>query len=306
MKVVEYIDPNKKSYPIKVIGMDDSTFSIFEKCSLLELKKTQFVLCTKVKRVEESTIVDNLILVENLFDSNEIDLLLEDSEMIILVAALGEKEISILLSSILKKSKEKNLFTLGLVMLPFASEGKDRIITALDTLEQIKEISDSLFVVNGERVISTELFSSCEHEEKMRFVELDVCNTIQRLIEIATTEGIINCDIAKIQTILSGHAIAVTTEGTAQGKNRLKKAIKKAIQKNLFLHQDLFLAKRMMFYIFCSDDDSFLLTVEELKELEYFTNKFENKELLLWGYSTSKEMKEEVRIIVIASGYDVY
>jgi cell division protein FtsZ len=113
--------------------------------------------------------------------------------------------------------------------------------------------------------------------------------------------GFIGLDLADIRSILAGAGTAITGVGTAAGKNRATEAAKQALA-NLPPEPSIEGARRVLFNLAGSAD----VRIDEVEEVATVIGDAAHPDAeRIIGMSVDGELGEEIRVTLIATGFDL-
>ena len=237
--------------------------------------------------------------------SDEVEKLLDDgTKMVFIAAGMGGGTGSGAGPLLAKMAKDKGILTVGIVTIPFKFEMIPRIIKALDAVEEMRQNVDALIVINNERLKT--FYPDFVMEEAFKKPNEVLAMAVKSIAEIITVKGVINRDFNDITSTMKNGGVALVSYGFGRGENRLDYAIQEALNSPLLSNNDIYNAKRVLFYISCRKDSNF--KVEELtKSIDNFMARFDNHIEMNWGYGMdeSLEPEQEVKFTIIATGFGV-
>jgi cell division protein FtsZ len=230
----------------------------------------------------------------------EIEEMLKDADMVFITCGMGGGTGTGAAPIIAKKAKESGALTIGIVTKPFSFEGPLRMQEAVKGLEALKPHVDTLIVIPNERLFeisgpSTSLLDAFRESDNI------LRQGVQGVTEIITVPGIINVDFADVRTIMENKGTALMGIGIAKGENRAVKAARKAIHSKL-LEVSIDGATDAVVNITAGTDVTLFETEQALSEIRNATDKDLN---IIYGTVVSLEMKEEMVVTVIATGYEL-
>lgn len=196
-------------------------------------------------------------------------------------------------------AKKQNALTVGVVTRPFTFEGKRRGKQALAGIEAMREVCDTLIVIPNDSLLrmSDEELSMMEAFRKADEVLLSGVEGITKLI---TTPGVINVDFADVRSVMTDAGSALMGIGTARGENRAVKATESAINSPL-LESTMKGAKGVLLS-FAGGSDLGLMEVSQAATLvEDLADEDAN---IIFGTIIDDQLGDEVRVTVIATGFD--
>ena len=132
----------------------------------------------------------------------------------------------------------------------------------------------------------------------------DVLNNAARAIaEIITESGYINIDFADVNTIMRNGKVAIMNTGFASGEERITNAIKDALNSPLLNANDVNGAGKVLLSLYCSEEHS--IKMEEITQIHEFMEDVGEDVDVIWGATFDETLGEEVKITLIATGFDV-
>jgi len=225
--------------------------------------------------------------------------ILKDSDIVFITAGLGGGTgtgASPLLADIAKKI---GALTVAVVTLPFSFEGKERMRVAKIGLRQLKERVDTLLVVSNDKILrqvdqNTTLktaFWNCD--EILR-------QAVQGISDLIVVPGIINVDFADVKSIMKNSGSALFGIGKGVGKKKVEEAVEEAINSPL-LDSSIKGAKGILFNISGGEN----LTLNEVDRVaKKITENASSEAKIIFGAIQNKKLqKDEIRIMVIATGF---
>jgi cell division protein FtsZ len=195
--------------------------------------------------------------------------------------------------------EEIKALTIGVVTRPFAFEGAKRARVAVDGIEALKQVVDTLIVIPNDRLLEiTEKRVSLT--EAFRLADDVLRQGIQGITEVITVPGLINLDFADVKAIMQEGGAALMAVGRANGDNRAVEAAQQAISSRL-LDITIDGAHGILFNITGGTD----MTLFEVNEAASIIRETAHPDVnLIFGAVIDEEMGDEVRITVIATGFD--
>jgi len=236
--------------------------------------------------------------------AEDIKSLLDDgiTEMVFITAGMGGGTGTGAAPVIAKIAKDMGILTVGIVTIPFVFEGKNKILQALNGVEEMSKNVDALLVINNERLI--DIYQKLTVREGFAKADNTLTIAAKSIAETITLPGDINLDFADVKSTLKDGGVAIMSTGMASGSGRLAKAFENALHSPLVNNNDAFDAKKILFNI--SSSESVPLIMEEMLEINDFMAKFESKDIeVIWGTATDNELGENVKITVLATGFGV-
>jgi len=195
-------------------------------------------------------------------------------------------------------ARELGALTVAVVTKPFAFEGRRRMQQAEAGLAELSDAVDTVICIPNERLMQY-VDKGTSFFEAFRIADDILRQGVQGISDIITITGIINRDFADIKTIMEGMGYAVMGTAEASGENRAVEAVNKAIASPLLEDASINGAQGILLNITGSSK----LTLFEVHEASTIVQKAaaENANII-FGAVHSEQMKDAVRVTVIATG----
>jgi cell division protein FtsZ len=231
--------------------------------------------------------------------ADELYEVLRGSDMVFVTAGMGGGTGTGAAPVIARVSREMDALTIGVVTRPFSWEGAVRIETAMAGIEQLKEAVDTLIVIPNDRLL--EITDKRVSLQAAFTLADDVLRQgVQGISELITVPGLINLDFADVRTIMSEGGAALMAVGRAEGENRAVEAAQQAISSRL-LDITIDGARGILFNVTGGPD----LSLFEVNEAASIVKQTAHPDVnLIFGAVIDEKMDDEIRIIVIATGFD--
>jgi cell division protein FtsZ len=196
-------------------------------------------------------------------------------------------------------AKELGALTIGVVTRPFTFEGNRRQTLAMQGIENLKNQVDTLIVIPNDRLLQIADKRSTL-QQAFSLADDVLRQGIQGISELITVPALINLDFADVRTIMSEGGAALMAVGRAAGDDRARKAAELAIQSGL-LDVTIDGARGILFNITGGPD----MTLFEINEAAAIIKDSSHPEVnLIFGAQIDESMGDEVRITVIATGFE--
>ncbi|MEP7285423.1 MAG: cell division protein FtsZ [Chloroflexota bacterium] len=196
-------------------------------------------------------------------------------------------------------AKELGALTIGVVTRPFTFEGSRRLASAEMGIEDLKSKVDTLIVIPNDRLLQI-VDKRASLNDAFRIADDVLRQGIQGISELITVPGLINLDFADVRTIMSEGGAALMAVGTASGEDRARKAAEAAISSGL-LDVTIDGARGILFNVTGGPDMS-LFEVNEAAAIIKETS--HNDVNLIFGAVIDENMRDQIRITVIATGFE--
>ena len=229
--------------------------------------------------------------------SEEIGAALQGAQMVFLAAGMGGGTGTGAIPVVARIAKDKDILTVGIVTKPFAFEGRRKMDVAEQGIANLLECVDSLIVIPNERL---KLISEITLKNAFEAADNVLLQGVESISALINITAFINLDFADVRTIMKDAGYAHMGVGSASGKNKAEEAAMAAISSPL-LETSIAGATGVIISITSSSDIG-LDEVDQASTL--ITNSAHPDANIIWGCSFDDNMTDEMRITVIATGFD--
>ena len=196
-------------------------------------------------------------------------------------------------------AREVGALTIGVVTRPFTFEGSRRAQVAEDGIEKLKEEVDTLIVIPNDRLLQI-VDKRASLQEAFRVADDVLRQGIQGISELITVPGLINLDFADVRSIMSEGGAALMAVGHGKGDTRAIDAAQEAISSQL-LDVTIDGARGILFNVTGGSD----LSLFEVNEAAEIIRQTAHPEVnIIFGAVIDDDLDDEVRITVVATGFD--
>ncbi len=224
---------------------------------------------------------------------------LRGSDMVFVTSGLGGGTGTGAAPIVAQIAKEVGALTIGVVTRPFTFEGSRRQKSAEDGIGKLKEHADTLIVIPNDRLLQI-VDKRASLQEAFRTADDVLRQGIQGISELITVPGLINLDFADVRAIMSEGGAALMAVGHASGEDRARIAAEMAISSQL-LDITIDGARGILFNVTGGAG----LTLFEVNQAAAIIKETAHPDVnLIFGAVIDPNMGEEIRITVIATGFD--
>jgi cell division protein FtsZ len=226
--------------------------------------------------------------------------LVRDADMVFIAAGMGGGTGTGAAPVIAQISKELGALTVGVVTKPFNFEGRQRAKNAEAGIAQLRERVDTLITIPNDRLLEV---IDRKTTLEQAFMEVDdvLRQGIQGISELITEPGLINLDFADVKTIMSDSGGALMAIGRGTGESRAQDAARMAISSPL-LDISMEGARGVLLNITGGTD----LALTEISDAaDLIAQAADPEASIIFGAVIDPKIENEVRITVIATGFDV-
>src|SRR6478735_10571446 len=195
--------------------------------------------------------------------------------------------------------QEIGALTVGAVTKPFEFEGKKRMAQAEEGIDRLRKEVDTLITVPNEKLLqiverrTTILEAFREADDILR-------QGVQGITDLITIPGLINLDFADVRLVMHQAGSALMGVGTGTGENRAVEAAKAAITSPL-IEEQIDGAKGMLLNV-TGGEDIGLFEINEAAEV--VQSAADSTANIIFGSVIDEQIGDEVRVTVIATGFD--
>ena len=196
-------------------------------------------------------------------------------------------------------AREMGILTVGVVTRPFAFEGKKRLEQALSGIEELNKNVDSLVIIPNERL---KYVSEQKITFKNAFEIADgvLRQAVKNISELITVPGFINLDFADVTSVMKDAGFAHIGTGSAAGKDKAAEAAREAISSPL-LETSIDMAHGVIVSVIGSDD----IGLDEVETAATMVQQAAHPDAhIIFGAFIDENMDDEIRVVVIATGFD--
>lgn len=230
--------------------------------------------------------------------ADELREVIKGADMVFITAGMGGGTGSGASPVLAKIAREMGSLTIGVVTKPFSFEGAKRRRVADEALNRLKDNVDTLIIIPNDRLLDI-VDKKASLQSAFRLADDVLRQGIQGISELITVPGLINLDFADVKAIMGEGGAALMAVGRGSGENRAVAAAEMAIKSPL-LDVSIEGARGVLFNVTGGED----LTLHEVYEAAEIVRRVADPEVnLIFGAVINPDMKDEVRITVIATGF---
>jgi len=230
---------------------------------------------------------------------SEIEEIVSGADMVFITAGEGGGTGTGASPVIAEIARSAGALTVGIVTRPFAFEGRRRSVQADAGIAKLKDKVDTLIVIPNERLLTiatdkTSLLNAFKMADEV------LLHGVSGITGLITTPGLINTDFADVKMILTNAGSALMGIGTSKGDNRAINAAIAAITSPL-LEASIDGARGILLNI-TGPSDMGLFELNAAAEVVHAVAHQDAN--IIFGTVIDDELDDEVRVTVIAAGFD--
>jgi cell division protein FtsZ len=233
-------------------------------------------------------------------DRDRIAEALHGSDLVFLTAGMGGGTGTGASPIVAEVAREQGALTIAVVTKPFLMEGPKRMRQAEEGLRRLQDKVDALIVVENQRLM-TALDRKVKLTDAFRVADRVLYHGVRGISDVINVPGLINVDFADVKALLSGAGTVLMGIGAGRGENLAEEAAHSATHSPL-LERGVTGAQQLLINITGSEDLTLFdahAIVEKISE----ATEVEDPNVL-FGVTYDEDAADEVRVTVIAAGFD--
>ena len=196
-------------------------------------------------------------------------------------------------------ARDLGCLTIAVVTKPFNFEGKQRMKNAENGISELKQHVDTLVVIPNDRLLQV-VNKGTTMLEAFRIADDVLRQGIQGISDLIAVPAMINLDFADVKTVMESGGMAHMGIGTGSGENKLVEAAKNAISSPL-LETNIDGARAVLINITGGAD----ISIVDINEAANLVMEAADPDAnIIFGAGIDESMGDEVRITVIATGFE--
>lgn len=228
--------------------------------------------------------------------------LTQHTKMLFITAGMGGGTGTGAAPVIAKMAKDAGILTVGVVTLPFESEGNGALTKAWNGVIEMEKNVDSLVVINNEKLYD-QYSDQLIHDAFPKADEV-LTTAVRGIVEIIQKPGFVNVDFKDVSNMMRNSGLALMGCGTGKGEQRIDQAVQEALESPLLNNYNLRQAKNVLINITTAKNDNGLtmndlkVIGEKIKEYTGGANSFKRGLI----YDESEGADDTIHITAIVTG----
>ena len=236
---------------------------------------------------------------QNEIESKVLD---NNTQMLFITAGMGGGTGTGAAPVIAAMTKKKGILTVGVVTIPFRSQGSETMIKAIDGINELEKNVDSLLIIDNEKILA--VYGDLLLQDAFPKADEVLATAVRGITEIIKKRGYINVDFKDVNTMMKDSGFALMGCGSGTGKNRIEDAVKNALESPLLNDYDLKTAKNFLINITVGNNEHGVTATQYGKVNELikgYTGKANNFKTGL-VFDNDPDFGDKVNITVIVTG----
>ena len=233
-------------------------------------------------------------------DTDRILEALSGADMIFITTGMGGGTGTGAAPIIASLAAELGSLTVAVVTKPFGFEGKRRRVQAEQGIRALRDTVDTLITIPNERLLNF-VERGTSLSDAFKIADDILRQAVQGISDLITVPGEINLDFADVRTIMHGMGMALMGTGVSTGEHRAVEAAQRAISSPLLEEASIEGAKGVLINVTGGHD----MTLFEVHEAASIIQEAADEEAnIIFGTVIDPGMKDEIKVTVIATGFD--
>lgn len=202
-------------------------------------------------------------------------------------------------------AKKKGILTVGVVTIPFKSQGPETMMKAIDGINELEKNVDSLLIINNEKLL--EVYGDLLLQEMFPKADEVLATAVRGITEIIKKRGYMNVDFKDVRTMMKDSGYALMGCGSGTGETRIEDAVKNALESPLLNDYDLSTAHSFLINITVGKNEKGVKTAqynEITDKIKKYTGKASNFKTGL-VFDEDPDFGDRVNITVIVTGINM-
>lgn len=230
---------------------------------------------------------------------NEIREALKGCDMVFVTCGLGGGTGSGASPIVAQIARDLGALTVAVITKPFIFEGGQRKNIADRAFADLADKVDTIITISNDKLLQV-IDKRTSLLEAFDIADDVLRQGVQGIAEIITVPGVINADFADVKAVMSNAGSALMGIGQANGENKAIEAAKSAINSNL-LDMSIDGARGIVFTVTGGTD----LSMNEVSDAaKVITSAADEDAKIIFGAVIDEKMKDQVKITVVATGFD--
>lgn len=303
---------------IKVVGVGGGGMNAVTRMENSNLKGVQFIILNTDEQALNRSLVENRVQIGGKVtrgmgaggdpevgaraaaeDKDKIMNVLKGADMVFVTAGMGGGTGTGAAPIVAEIAKELKCLVVGVVTIPFSTEGKRRGDIARQGLNALRQHVDTLITIKNDSLLKV-VDKKAPVQYAFKVVDDVLLNAVKGISDIINYAGIINVDFADVRAIMKDTGDAIMGVGEGAGENRVKDAVDHAINNVLLEESSIQGASSLLINVSGGKD----LSISDWNEVsQIITSQVDSNANIIIGLNEDENLQDKIRVTVIATGF---
>ncbi len=314
-----YMDEERTSpVVIKVIGIGGGGMNAVTRMASSNLRGVEFIIVNTDEQVLSKSIVENKVQIGNKVtrgmgaggdpeigaksaqeDKDKITQALKGADMVFITAGMGGGTGTGAAPVVAEIAKELKCLVVGVVTMPFVTEGKRRAEIARSGLNNLRQHVDTLITIKNDSLLKV-VDKKAPVQFAFKVVDDVLLNAVKGISDIINYAGIINVDFADVRSVMKDTGDAIMGVGEGIGDNRVADAVDQAVNNVLLEDSSIEGASSLLVNVSGGKD----LSISDWSEVsQIITGQVDSNANIIIGLNEDEVLQDKIRVTVIATGF---
>ena len=233
-------------------------------------------------------------------DREAVQNLVKSADMVFITAGMGGGTGTGAAPVVAQIANDLGILTVGIVTLPFKFEGPRRFDRAMEGISEMRKVCDTVIIIPNQKLMSI-VDKNTTLSESFLLADSILHQAAKGISDLINVHGMINLDFADVETVMKNMGQAIMGTGCASGEERAVLAAQQAISSPLLDSQTINGAQGVLVNITGGEN----MTLHEVDEATSIIFQEAGKSAnIIFGAVVDKEMKDDIQVTVIATGFN--
>ncbi|MBP2144371.1 cell division protein FtsZ [Methanococcus voltae] len=229
-------------------------------------------------------------------NAEDIKSAIQDSDLVFITCGLGGGTGTGSAPIVAEISKKMGALTVAVVTLPFSMEGKVRMTNALNGLEKLQEVADTIVIIPNDKLL--EIVRNVPLRTAFKVADEVLMNSVRGMVELVNNAGDIHVDFADVKAVMDDGGIAMMGIGESDSEKRAKEAINMALNSPL-LCVDIEGATGALIHVTGPED----MSLDEAQDIvSTVSERLSENATIIWGTTIDDKLENSLRVLLIITG----